>query len=113
LRWALWDKGELRLSPLCSLSWKAAQGNARIGQNINQAVHAMNAASQPGSTLEVARIAALPRNLRRLKALLMEREGDLVLCRGESATGWTQKGRPMSFRLSSARRLHGWGLCTP
>jgi hypothetical protein len=30
-----------------------------IGRNINQAVHAMNAANQPGSTLEVARIAAL------------------------------------------------------
>jgi hypothetical protein len=29
----------------------------RIGQNINQAVHAMNAANQPESSLDIAKIA--------------------------------------------------------
>jgi hypothetical protein len=44
-----------------------------IGRNINQAVHAMNAANQPGSTLEVARIAApFLETCGDLKALLME-----------------------------------------
>ena len=59
LRWQLWDRAaSLRLAP----ATQAELGKLRkqvlaIGRNINQAVHAMNAANQPGSTLEIARIA--------------------------------------------------------
>jgi hypothetical protein len=59
LRWTLWDKaGELRLSPLMqSELGKLRKEIVRIGQNINQAVHAMNAANQPESSLDMAKIA--------------------------------------------------------
>ena len=59
LRWQLWDKAaHLRLSP----SAKDEVGKVRkqillIGRNVNQAVHAMNAALMPESTLDMARIA--------------------------------------------------------
>lgn len=59
LRWQLWDKaGGLRLSPVTQGEMgKLRKQVLAIGRNINQAVHAMNAANQPGSTLEVSRIA--------------------------------------------------------
>ena len=59
LRWQLWDKAaHLRLSP----NTKDEVGKVRkqillIGRNVNQAVHAMNAALMPESTLDLARIA--------------------------------------------------------
>ena len=59
IRWQLWDKAaRLRLAPATA----AELGRLRkqilaIGRNINQAVHAMNAANQPGSALEIVRIA--------------------------------------------------------
>ena len=59
LRWQLWDKAaHLRLCP----NAKDEIGKVRkqvllIGRNINQAVHAMNAANMPESTLNLARIA--------------------------------------------------------
>lgn len=59
LRWQLWDKAaRLRLAP----TTQAEIGRLRkqvlaIGRNINQAVHAMNAANQPESSLDIARIA--------------------------------------------------------
>lgn len=59
LRWQLWDHAaSLRLAP----STQGELGKLRkqvlaIGRNINQAVHAMNAANQPESTLELSRIA--------------------------------------------------------
>ncbi|CAM3055011.1 MULTISPECIES: ribbon-helix-helix domain-containing protein [Bacteria] len=59
LRWQLWDKAaQLRLCP----AMKEEVGKVRkqillIGRNINQAVHAMNAANQPESSLDIARIA--------------------------------------------------------
>ncbi|MEG3162868.1 ribbon-helix-helix domain-containing protein [Sphingomonas sp. LB2R24] len=59
IRWQLWDKAALlRLAP----STQTEIGKVRkqvllIGRNINQAVHAMNAANMPESSLDIARIA--------------------------------------------------------
>jgi hypothetical protein len=75
LRWQLWDRaGALRLAPVSQVELgKLRKQVLAIGRNINQAVHAMNAANQPGSTLEVARIAApFLETCGDLKALLME-----------------------------------------
>lgn len=75
LRWQLWDRaGELRLAPVSQVELgKLRKQVLAIGRNINQAVHAMNAANQPGSTLEVALIAApFLETCGDLKALLME-----------------------------------------
>lgn len=75
LRWQLWDRaGALRLAPVSQAELgKLRKQVLAIGRNINQAVHAMNAANQPGSTLEVARIAApFLETCGDLKALLME-----------------------------------------
>jgi hypothetical protein len=59
LRWQLWDKAAvLRLAPATqSELGKLRKEVLRIGRNINQAVHAMNAANQPESSLDIARIA--------------------------------------------------------
>ena len=59
LRWQLWDRaGALRLAPVTQAELgKLRKQVLAIGRNINQAVHAMNAANQPGSTLEIARMA--------------------------------------------------------
>ncbi|WP_068089541.1 ribbon-helix-helix protein, CopG family [Novosphingobium rosa] len=59
LRWQLWDKaGMLRLAPITQGEMgKLRKQVLAIGRNINQAVHAMNAANQPGSTLDMGRIA--------------------------------------------------------
>ena len=59
IRWQLWDKAaRLRLAPATAAELgKLRKQVLAIGRNINQAVHAMNAANQPGSALEIARIA--------------------------------------------------------
>lgn len=59
LRWQLWDHAAcLRLAPATQGELgKLRKQVLAIGRNINQAVHAMNAANQPGSTLDLARIA--------------------------------------------------------
>ena len=59
LRWQLWDHAAcLRLAPATQDELgKLRKQVLAIGRNINQAVHAMNAANQPGSTLDIARIA--------------------------------------------------------
>ncbi|CDO37974.1 hypothetical protein [Novosphingobium sp. KN65.2] len=59
LRWALWDRaGALRLAPVSQTELgKLRKQVLAIGRNINQAVHAMNAANQPESSLDIARIA--------------------------------------------------------
>ncbi|PAV67836.1 hypothetical protein WR25_02706 [Diploscapter pachys] len=59
IRWQLWDRaGELRLSPaIRDEIGKVRKQILLIGRNINQAVHAMNAANQPESSLDIARIA--------------------------------------------------------
>ena len=59
LRWQLWDKAALlRLAPTTQAEIIKVRKQIRmIGRNINQAVHAMNAANQPESSLDIARIA--------------------------------------------------------
>lgn len=59
LRWQLWDKAaSLRLAPVTQGELgKLRKQVLAIGRNINQAVHAMNAANQPESSLEISRIA--------------------------------------------------------
>ncbi len=60
IRWQLWDKaGELRLGRNVSNDIEGLIRQVRaIGVNLNQAVHAMNAANQADSRLDIARIAA-------------------------------------------------------
>jgi len=75
LRWQLWDKaGMLRLAPISQAELgKLRKQVLAIGRNINQAVHAMNAANQPESSLDIARIAApFMETCADLKALLFE-----------------------------------------
>ena len=59
LRWQLWDRAAvLRLAPVTQTELgKLRKQVLLIGRNINQAVHAMNAANMPESTLDIARIA--------------------------------------------------------
>lgn len=59
IRWQLWDRaGVLRLAPAMAAEvGKLRKQVLLIGRNINQAVHAMNAANMPGSSLDIARIA--------------------------------------------------------
>ena len=59
IRWHLWDKAaELKLVPSTYAELRKLRMQVRaIGRNVNQAVHAMNAANMPGSTLQIARIA--------------------------------------------------------
>ncbi|MBN9990634.1 hypothetical protein JND45_14965, partial [Listeria monocytogenes] len=75
LRWQLWDKAALlRLSPSTqSEIVKVRKQVLAIGRNINQAVHAMNAANQPESSLDISRIAAaLIEKCAEVKDVLME-----------------------------------------
>jgi predicted HicB family RNase H-like nuclease len=75
IRWQLWDRaGVLRLAPATqSEIGKLRKQVLAIGRNINQAVHAMNAANLPGSTLEIARIATpFIDTCANLKALLFD-----------------------------------------
>ena len=59
IRWQLWDKAAiLRLAPATATELgKARKLVTNMSANINQAVHAMNAANMPGSSLDIARIA--------------------------------------------------------
>ena len=59
IRWQLWDRaGELRLAPFTVRAITRLTFQVRaIGRQLNQAVHAMHAANQPGSGLAIERIA--------------------------------------------------------
>lgn len=92
LRWQLWDKAaQLRLSPVV----KDEVGKVRkqillIGRNINQAVHAMNAANQPESSLDIARIASpFMETCGELKALLTATRRTLSSYVGGDVAYWT------------------------
>ena len=92
LRWQLWDKaGQLRLSP----DTKDEVGKVRkqillIGRNVNQAVHAMNAALMPDSTLDVARIAEpFLETCAELKGLLLSTRRTLSSYVGGEVGYWT------------------------
>lgn len=92
LRWQLWDKaGMLRLAPVTQTEiGKVRKQVLAIGRNINQAVHAMNAANQPESTLNLARIAEpFLETCADLKALLFATRRELSSYVGGEVGYWT------------------------
>lgn len=92
LRWQLWDRAaKLRLAPVTQGEiGKLRKQVLAIGRNINQAVHAMNAASQPGSTLDLARIAEpFMETCGDLKALLFATRRSLSTYVGGEVGYWT------------------------
>lgn len=92
LRWQLWDKaGALRLAPVTQDELgKLRKQVIAIGRNINQAVHAMNAANQPESSLDVARIAGpFLETCAELKTLLFATRRTLSSYVGAEVGYWT------------------------
>ncbi len=92
LRWQLWDKAaRLRLAPATAAELgKLRKQVLAIGRNINQAVHAMNAANQPGSALEIARIAEpFIETCADLRALLISTRRSLASHIGGEVGYWT------------------------
>lgn len=92
IRWQLWDKaGMLRLAPVTQGEiGKVRKQVLAIGRNINQAVHAMNAANQPESTLSLARIAEpFLETCADLKALLFATRRELSSYVGGEVGYWT------------------------
>ena len=92
LRWQLWDRAAvLRLAPVT----QAELGKLRkqvllIGRNINQAVHAMNAANMPESSLDIARIAGpFLETCAELKGLLFATRRALSSSIGAEVGYWT------------------------
>jgi len=93
IRWQLWDKAALlRLAP----STQTEIGKVRkqvlvIGRNINQAVHAINAANQPESSLDIARIAGSFLEIcADLRSLLIEARRSLASSIGGEIGYWTR-----------------------
>ena len=69
-----------------------------IGRNINQAVHAMNAANQPESSLDIARIASpFIEKCEELKTLLFTTRLALSASIGAEVGYWTE-----TYRASGA-----------
>ena len=92
LRWQLWDRaGVLRLAPVTQGELgKLRKQVLTIGRNINQAVHAMNAANQPESSLDVARIAEpFLETCADLKTLLFAMRRSLSSSVGAEVGYWT------------------------
>lgn len=92
LRWQLWDKAaRLRLAPATQAEiGKVRKQVLAIGRNINQAVHAMNAANQPESSLDIARIAApFLETCGELKSLLFATRRSLSSYVGAEVGYWT------------------------
>ncbi|WP_242097927.1 hypothetical protein [Sphingomonas sp. CROZ-RG-20F-R02-07] len=95
IRWQLWDKaGVLRLAPTTQGELgKLRKQVIAIGRNINQAVHAMNAANQPGSSLNIARIAGpFLETSGELRTLLTALRRTLSSCVGGEIRYWTDRG---------------------
>jgi hypothetical protein len=91
VRWQLWDRaGLLRLAPVTqSEIGKLRKQVLAIGRNINQAVHAMNAANQPESRLDIAHIAApFLETCGDLKALLFDTRRTLSSYVGAEVGYW-------------------------
>lgn len=93
LRWQLWDKAAvLRLAPVT----QAELGKLRkqvllIGRNINQSVHAMNAANMPESSLDISRIAGpFLEKCAELKGVLFATRRALSSSIGGEVGYWTQ-----------------------
>jgi hypothetical protein len=93
LRWQLWDKAALlRLAPTTQAEiGKVRKQVLAIGRNINQAVHAMNAANQPESSLDIARM-ALPfvEKCDEVKSILWETRRVLAASIGGEIAYWTR-----------------------
>lgn len=92
LRWQLWDKAaSLRLAPVTQGELgKLRKQVLAIGRNINQAVHAMNAANQPESSLEISRIAEpFLETCGDLRSLLLATRRALASCIGGEVGYWT------------------------
>ncbi len=92
LRWHLWDKAaRLRLAPATQVEiGKLRKQVLAIGRNINQAVHAMNAANQPESALDIARIAEpFLDTCAELKGLLFSTRRSLSSYVGAEVGYWT------------------------
>ena len=100
LRWQLWDRaGVLRLAPSTQAEIvKLRKQVLLIGRNINQAVHAMNAANQPQSSLDIARIAGpFIEKCEELKKLLFTTRLALSASIGAEVGYWTE-----TYRASGA-----------
>jgi uncharacterized protein (DUF1778 family) len=94
IRWQLWDKAALlRLSPATQTEiGKVRKQVLAIGRNINQAVHAMNAANQPESSLDMARIAGtFLETCADLRTLLIEARRSLASSIGGEIGYWTRR----------------------
>jgi len=94
IRWQLWDKAALlRLSPVTQTEiGKVRKQVLAIGRNINQAVHAMNAANQPESSLDIARIAGtFLETCADLRSLLIEARRSLASSIGGEIGYWTRR----------------------
>jgi predicted transcriptional regulator len=93
IRWQLWDKAALlRLAPATqSEIGKVRKQVLAIGRNINQAVHAMNAANQPESSLDIARIAGgFLETCADLRSLLIAARRSLASSIGGEIGYWTR-----------------------
>lgn len=96
IRWQLWDKAaRLRLAPATAAEiGKLRKQVLAIGRNINQAVHAMNAANQPGSSLDLGRIAEpFVETCNELKSLLFATRRSLSTYVGGEVEYWTEAHR--------------------
>jgi hypothetical protein len=94
LRWQLWDKAALlRLAPTTQTEIvKVRKQVLAIGRNINQAVHAMNAANQPESSLDIGRIAAsLTEKCAEVRGVLWETRRVLAASIGGEIAYWTRR----------------------
>ncbi|WP_242153854.1 ribbon-helix-helix domain-containing protein [Sphingomonas sp. BAUL-RG-20F-R05-02] len=92
IRWQLWDKAALlRLAPSTQTEiTKIRKQIQKIGVNINQAVHAMNAANMPESSLDIARIAVpFMETCGDLRTLLTESRRTLASSIGGEISYWT------------------------
>ena len=92
LRWQLWDQAAaLRLAPATQGELgKLRKQVLAIGRNINQAVHAMNAANQPESSLEISRIAGpFLETCLELRSLLLATRRSLATYVGGEVGYWT------------------------
>ena len=94
IRWQLWDRAALlRLAPATQTEiGKVRKQVLAIGRNINQAVHAMNAANQPESSLDIVRIASsFLETCAELRTLLVEARRTLASSIGGEIGYWTRK----------------------
>ena len=93
LRWQLWDKAAvLRLAPVTQIELgKLRKQVLLIGKNINQSVHAMNAANMPESSLDISRIAGpFLEKCAELKGVLFATRRALSSSIGGEVGYWTQ-----------------------